>query len=104
MPSASLVQNALSTWHPPRRRKKIGRPRKPKSQLTNDALWKRAQRADNRPPDKGMIRHHVDRSYGRRSDKTVYMSRGQHNREHRRAAVTAEVKRRRRARQKARTA
>lgn len=75
--------------------RKIGRPRKPITALTNDALWKRAQRADNRPPNKAMIRHHVDRTYGRKSSRVEYISRGEHNRRHRRAAVTAEVKRRR---------
>ncbi|HEX6456247.1 MAG TPA: hypothetical protein VF009_06975 [Solirubrobacterales bacterium] len=76
-------------------KKKVGRPRKPIAELTNHALWKRAQRADTRPPNKGMIRHHVDNAYGRRSPKTEYISRGEHNRRHRRRAVAAEVKRRR---------
>lgn len=71
--------------------KRVGRPREPISAISNDALWKRAQRADRRPPNKRMIRHHVDGDYGRRSTKTEYISRGEHNRRHNRRRRAAEV-------------
>lgn len=61
---------------------KVGRPVEPTAAVTKDALWKRAQRADDRPPNRGMIRHHVDHSYGRKAPKTKYMSRAEHNRLH----------------------
>lgn len=61
---------------------KVGRPKEPTKSITKWALWKRAQRADNRPKNKGMIRHHVDRNYGRNSSKVVYMSRALHNKLH----------------------
>jgi hypothetical protein len=82
-------------------KRKPGRPKLPISAVTNDALWKRAQRADNRPKNRGMIRHHVDDAYGRKSPQTVYMSRGTHNKTHKSkgsAAFIAEVKRRRKMR------
>lgn len=59
-----------------------GRPMEPTAEVTKDALWKRAQRSDSRPPDKGMVRDHLDDSYGRKSPKTQYVSRAQHNRIH----------------------
>lgn len=59
-----------------------GRPREPIASITNDALWKRAQRADNRAPNRGMVRHHLDGNYGRRSSQTRYISRAAHNRVH----------------------
>lgn len=62
----------------------MGRPRLPVSQVTKDALWKRAQRADGHSPDKGMVRHHLDRSYGRKSPRVVYITRAAHNRLHKR--------------------
>jgi hypothetical protein len=61
---------------------KVGRPRGPVGSISKWALWKRAQRSDNRPKNKGMIRHHTDKNYGRNSSKTVYMSRALHNRLH----------------------
>jgi len=62
----------------------MARPRLPISQVTKDALWKRAQRADNRPPAKGMVRHHLDHSYGQKSPRVVYITRAAHNRIHKR--------------------
>lgn len=59
-----------------------GRPKEPISQITEAALHKRAQRADGRPPNKGMVRHHPDFSYGRKSPRTTYISRAEHNRIH----------------------
>jgi hypothetical protein len=59
-----------------------GRPKEPTSQVSKDALWKRAQRADNRPPNRGMVRDHLDDAYGRKSPKTQYVSRAEHNRIH----------------------
>ena len=59
-----------------------GRPVEPTASVTKDALWKRAQRADDRPPNRGMVRHHTDHSYGRRSPKVEYLTRAQHNRLH----------------------
>jgi hypothetical protein len=64
----------------------------PTATVTKDALWKRAQRADDRPPDRGMIRHHVDHAYGRKSPATEYLSRAEHNRRH-----AAQRRRRRKA-------
>lgn len=63
----------------------VGRPREPTSQVTKWALWKRAQRSDSRPKDKGMIRHHTDDNYGKDSSATRYMSRALHNRIHKHA-------------------
>jgi hypothetical protein len=57
-----------------------GRPMEPTSTVTKDALWKRAQRADSRPPNRGMVRDHLDGQYGRKSPKTQYISRAEHNR------------------------
>jgi len=57
-----------------------GRPMEPTRTVTKDALWKRAQRADDRPPNRGMVRDHLDGRYGRRSPKTQYISRAEHNR------------------------
>lgn len=71
-----------------------GRPMEPTATVTKDALWKRAQRADGRPPNRDMIRHHVDHSYGRTTPQTKYMSRAEHNRIH--AKVRIYKKRRRR--------
>lgn len=59
-----------------------GRPKEPTSQVTKDALWKRAQRSDERPPNRGMVRDHLDNAYGRKSPKTQYVSRAEHNRIH----------------------
>jgi hypothetical protein len=59
-----------------------GRPMEPTASVTKDALWKRAQRADDRPPNRDMVRDHLDGEYGRRSPKTQYISRAQHNRIH----------------------
>lgn len=64
---------------------KVGRPKEPTSQVTKEALWKRAQRADNKPKNRGMIRHHTDGKYGKSSSATVYMSRALHNRIHKHA-------------------
>jgi hypothetical protein len=61
---------------------KVGRPKEPTAEVSKDALWKRAQRADKHPPNRGMIRHHVDDAYGRKDSKTRYMSRAEHNRLH----------------------
>lgn len=71
--------------------RKVGRPMEPTAEVTKAALWKRAQRADNRPPNRGMIRHHVDDAYGRKKATTQYMSRAEHNRLH------AQKRRRRKA-------
>jgi hypothetical protein len=60
----------------------MGRPKEPTASVTKDALWKRAQRKDKRPKNKGMIRHHTDGNYGRTSPATKYMSRALHNRLH----------------------
>lgn len=57
-----------------------GRPMEPTAQVTKDALWKRAQRADDRPPNRGMVRDHLDGQYGRTSPTTQYITRAQHNR------------------------
>jgi hypothetical protein len=57
-----------------------GRPMEPTASVTKDALWKRAQRADDRPPNRGMVRDHLDGQYGRTSPTTQYISRAQHNR------------------------
>lgn len=57
-----------------------GRPMEPTASVTKDALWKRAQRADDRPPNRGMVRDHLDGQYGRKSPKTQYLTRAQHNR------------------------
>lgn len=57
-----------------------GRPKEPTDAVTKDALWKRAQRADSRPPDRGMVRDHLDGQYGRKSPRTQYISRAEHNR------------------------
>lgn len=62
----------------------MGRPRLPVAQVGKDALWKRAQRADDRPPNRGMVRHHADRAYGRKSPKTTYVTRAAHNKLHKR--------------------
>lgn len=62
--------------------RKVGRPMEPTQLVSKDALWKRAQRADNRPPDRGMVRHHPDDSYGRKSPRTHYVTRAEHNRLH----------------------
>lgn len=65
-----------------RSQKGPGRPMEPTASVTKDALWKRAQRADKRPPNRGMVRHHPDDAYGRKSAITKYVSRAQHNRIH----------------------
>lgn len=57
-----------------------GRPMEPTASVTKDALWKRAQRSDSRPPNKGMVRDHLDGQYGRKSPKTQYLTRAEHNR------------------------
>jgi hypothetical protein len=57
-----------------------GRPKEPTAQVTKDALWKRAQRADDRPPNRGMVRDHLDGQYGRKSPRTQYLTRAEHNR------------------------
>lgn len=57
-----------------------GRPMEPTASVTKDALWKRAQRSDSRPPNRGMVRDHLDGQYGRTSPKTQYISRAEHNR------------------------
>lgn len=75
--------------------RQVGRPMEPTATVTKDALWKRAQRADDRPPNPGMIRHHVDHAYGRKTPATKYMSRAEHNRLHAKARVGG--KRRRKA-------
>jgi hypothetical protein len=59
-----------------------GRPMEPTASVTKDALWKRAQRSDSRPPNRGMVRDHLDDSYGRKSARTQYVSRAAHNRIH----------------------
>jgi hypothetical protein len=64
-----------------------GRPMEPTAQVTKDALWKRAQRSDSRPPNRDMVRDHLDDSYGRKSPKTQYVSRAEHNRIHARRRI-----------------
>lgn len=85
MPPVSLAQSRYIG------KVKRGRPRQPVDAVTKDALWKRAQRADKRPPNRGMVRHHGDHAYGRKSPKVSYITRAQHNRLHKKGKLRRKV-------------